>query len=54
MYLCGNPLPWVDNIKHLGNVVSNQIDGGQLDMQTKVARYIDVNCTNNPKLYFVN
>ena len=31
VYLCGNPLPWVDSLKHLGNMVSNQIDGGQID-----------------------
>ena len=31
VYLCGNPLPWVDSLKHLGNIVSNQIDGGQID-----------------------
>ena len=36
MMLCGNPLPWVDKLLHLGNMVSNQIDGGQLDMKQKI------------------
>ena len=29
MKLCGNPLPWVDNVKHLGITVTNCIDGCQ-------------------------
>ena len=43
MYLCGNPLPWVDRLKHLGTMVSNQIDGCQVDIQQKRARYINRN-----------
>ena len=42
--LCGNPLPWVDKLLHLGSLVSNSIDGGQADMEQKIARYIDRNC----------
>ena len=45
MMLCGNPLPWVDKLVHLGCIVSNNIDGGQVDMKQKVARYIDKNCS---------
>ena len=45
MYLCGNPLPWVDSLKHLGNMVSNKIDGGQLDMKCKMAKYTEKNCS---------
>ena len=41
MYLCGNPLPWVNSLKHLGTRVTNQIDGCQIDMKQKVGRYID-------------
>ena len=47
MMLFGNPLPWVDKLLHLGNMVTNQIDGGQLDMKQKVARYVDKNCNIN-------
>ena len=41
MMLCNNPLPWVDKLVHLGNTVGNKLDGGQLDMKHKAARYID-------------
>ena len=39
--LCGNDLPWVETVKHLGNTVSNKIDGFQTDMQIKNAQFID-------------
>ena len=52
--LCGNPLPWVDSMKHLGNTVSNKIDGGQLDMKQKIAIYIDKNCHLNQEFYFAH
>ena len=52
MILCGNPLPWVDSLKHLGNMVSNKVDGGQLDMKVKRARYIDRNCSINQEFQF--
>ena len=32
MYLCVKPLPWVDELKHLGNMVGNKLDGRQLDI----------------------
>ena len=54
MYLCGNPLPWVDNLKHLGNMVSNKIDGGQMDMKQKMAGYIERNCTLNQEFHFAH
>ena len=40
MKLCGNPLPWVDSIKHLGITVTNSLDGCQKDMMSKRAQYI--------------
>ena len=43
MYMFGSPLPWVDSLKHLGNMVSNNIDGGKLDMKVKRAKYVDKN-----------
>ena len=52
MFLCGNPLPWVDSFKHLGNMVSNKVDGGQLDLKTKTAQYIDKNCTINQEFCY--
>jgi hypothetical protein len=45
MFLCGNPLPWVSSLVHLGTRVTNQIDGCQQDMKQKIARYIDKNCS---------
>ena len=54
MMLCDNPLPWVDKLLHLGNMVSNQIDGGQLDMKQKAARYIDKNCNINQEFGFAH
>ena len=40
MKLCGNPLPWVNTVKHLGITVTNMIDGCQSDIISKRARYI--------------
>ena len=54
MLLCGNPLPWVDSLKHLGNMVSNKVDGGQLDMKQKLARYIDKNCSLTQEFSFAH
>ena len=54
MMLCDNPLPWVDKLLHLGNMVSNQIDGGQLDMKQKAGRYIDKNCNINQEFGFAH
>ena len=50
--LCGTPLPWVNKIKHLGNMVSNVIDGGQLDMKVKNAKYVDKNNTLCQEFFF--
>ena len=38
--LCGNNLPWVDKLKHLGNTIANVIDGCQLDIKVKNSMYI--------------
>ena len=54
LYLCGNPLPWVDNFLHLGNRVSNKVNGGLLDMKQKKARYIDKNCSINQEFHFAH
>ena len=52
--LCGNPLPWVDQIKHLGNYISNNLDGNQLDMKIKTAKYIDKNNSICQEFYFAS
>ena len=54
MLLCGNLLPWVDRLLHLGNMVTNKIDGGQLDMKQKTARYVDMNCSINQEFSFAH
>jgi hypothetical protein len=54
MMLCGNPLPWVDRLLHLGNMVSNVVDGGQADMNQKAAQYIDKNCNINQEFSFAH
>ena len=54
LMLCGNPLPWVSQIKHLGNTISNSIDGNQLDIRVKTAKFIDKNNSINQEFYFAN
>ena len=54
LVLCGNTLPWVQKLKHLGNTVSNKIDGCQLDMRIKTARYIDKNNSLCQEFYFAH
>ena len=41
LVLCGVELPWVDRIKHLGNCITNSMEGNQYDMKVKSARYVD-------------
>ena len=43
MKLCGNDLPWESNGKHLGNKITNKIDGMRQDLLEKRARYISKN-----------
>ena len=52
--LCGTDLPWVNKVKHLGNTISNSLDGNQLDMRGKTARYVDKNNTICQEFYFAN
>ena len=54
MYLCGNPLPWVDKLKHVGNMVSNKVDGCQMDIMQKRAQYIDKNNGINQEMFFAH
>ena len=41
LLLCGVELPWVDKIKHLGNNITNTMEGNQFDIRVKSAMYID-------------
>jgi hypothetical protein len=54
MMLCGNPLPWVTKLKHLGITVTNKINGCQEDMCIKNARYIQQNYQINKQFYFAH
>ena len=52
--LCGTDLPWVKKVKHLGNTISNTMDGNQLDMKVKSAKYVDKNNTICQEFYFAH
>ena len=54
MKLCGNSLPWVDTVKHLGITVTNVIDGCQKDTMSKRARYIQRNNELLQEFYFAH
>ena len=50
--LCGNPLPWVKQGKHLGNTIENKINGMKKDIMVKRASYIDKTNTINQEFHF--
>ena len=52
MMLCGSPVPWVERLLLLGNMVSSSIDGGQLDMRKKSVKYVDKDCIINQEFSF--
>ena len=52
MMLCGNPLPWVENCKHLGNYLESRYDGMKQDLRTKRAEYINKNNELEQEFYF--
>ena len=54
LVLCGTPLPWVNQLKHLGNNITNTMDGSQSDMKIKNAQYIDKNISLNQEFYFAH
>ena len=54
LLLCGNLLPWVDRVKHLGNHISNVIDGNQMDTKIKAAKYIDKNNSLIQEFHFAH
>ena len=50
--LCGNKLPWVDKITHLGITITNKKDMVEGDMKVKKARYISRNIELNQEFHF--
>ena len=52
MQLCGNLLPWVDTIIHLGNTITNDTVLLEHDMSIKKARYISKNIELNQEFHF--
>ena len=52
LVLCGNPLPWVDSLVHLGTKVCRHSKGGKLDIRVKEAAYIQRNCSINQEFSF--
>ena len=54
MILCGNKLLWVDNIKHLGSVITNDSDIMGCDTMQKRASYINRNNELMQEFYFAH
>ena len=50
--LCGNLLPWVDKVIHLGCTLTNKSNMLEDDMNSKKARYISRNIELNQELHF--
>ena len=47
-------LPWVSNVKHLGNTIENNLNGQRKDMSIKRARFIDKNNELLQEFYFAH
>ena len=54
VYLCGDVLPWVDNIKHVGNYLTAEVDGLQHDIKVKAAQYINTTNSINQEFKFAH
>ena len=54
MISCGNKLPWVDNIKHLGSLLTNDSDMMGSDTMLKRASYINRNNELIQEFYFAH
>ena len=52
LVLCGDPLPWVGGGLHLGNNLSNQLDGMRQDIKVKRANFISKNIDLNQEFSF--
>ena len=54
MVLCGNNLPWVDEVRHLGSVISNEKDVMGRDIMQKRAAYISKNNELLQEFYYAH
>ena len=54
MVLCGNKLPWVESIVHLGTRIGNSCVRGKLDIKQKEALYIQKTCSINQEFSFAH
>ena len=52
--LDGNPLPWVEKSKYLGNKLTGQMNGFSDDIREKRARFIERNCELNQEFSFAH
>ena len=52
--LCGNQLPWVNTITHLGIRITNNNNILEKDMSIKKARYVSKNIELNQEFYFAS
>ena len=52
LQLCGNVLPWVDRIVHLGNTITNEKHKLKADMEIKKAKFVSKNIEINQEFYF--
>ena len=52
MKLCGNSLPWVNQFKHLGNTISNDLGYIDNDMNIKRAQYVNKCMELRQEFYF--
>ena len=54
MMLCGNSLPWVKSMRHLGNKIEDKIDGTRQDMREKRSQFIQKNNEICQEFYFAD
>ena len=52
MKLCGDLLPWVGRVNHLGTIITNEKDPLKADMKTKKAKYVSKNVEINQEFNF--
>lgn len=54
MKLCGNHLPWVNEVLHLGNTLTNEVNHLEADMTVKNAKYVAKNIEINQEFHFAS
>ena len=50
--LCGNSIPWVSMITHLGSTITDEKDCLSADMKIKKAKYVSKNIDLNQEFNF--